>query len=303
MKRWRISVLFFLLMPLACNKSLQIDVPSAQPVLVLNGQWQQAQQFIVRLTRSRGINDPVDTGSSLIRTYEVKNAFITIKQNNVVIDTLKYDSINFRYINKNKKTILSANYEVDASVNGFTDVSASGALPSLMTINTTLLQKNAAYDAAGNIMDKISFNFTDATASTDYYLIRIHRSDGSYANCINTTDTDFEKMIFNNPFTTQTCIDGNKLLLSDIHFSGQTKKVEVFVSDDQMTTGFTSGRVRRPYIELLHITRDYFNYIKTVNDYDIAKDNPFAEPTNVFQNVKNGYGFFTAYSIAVDTLR
>ena len=97
-------------MPTACNKSIEIDVPSQTPVLVLNAQWQQSQLFSLRLTRSRGINDPVDTGSNLIRTYEIKNAFITIKQNNVVIDTLKYDSLNFRYINKTKKTIIGNTY-------------------------------------------------------------------------------------------------------------------------------------------------------------------------------------------------
>ena len=303
MKRWRIHILFFLLLILACSKSLQIDVPSLSPVLVLNGQWQQGQQFIVRLTRSRGINDPVDTGSSLIRTYEVKNAFITIKQNNLVIDTLKYDSVNFRYINKIKKTILNATYEVDASVSGFTSITASNPLYSVMTVANTTLQRNAAFDASGNVMDKISFSFIDNASSTDYYLIRIHKSDGSYTSCINTTDTDFENMIFNNPFTTQTCIDGNKLLLSDKNFNGKTKNIVVYVSDDQMVTGFSSGRVRRPFIDLLHITKDYFAYIKTVNNYDITQTNPFAEPANVFSNVQNGYGLFTAYSIAVDTLR
>jgi hypothetical protein len=63
------------------------------------------------------------------------------------------------------------------------------------------------------------------------------------------------------------------------------------------------GRRMKPTVELLSINEDYFRYIKSVNSYDNALDNPFAEPVNVFSNIKNGYGFFTTFAIAVDTLR
>ena len=303
MRKWLYYIILFLLMPTACNKSIEIDVPSQTPVLVLNAQWQQAQLFSLRLTRSRGINDPVDTGSNLIRTYEIKNAFITIKQNNVVIDTLKYDSLNFRYINKTKKTIIGNTYQVDAAVPSYSSISAVSPLNSLMTISNTQLKRAIGYNSYGDLIDQISFSFNDNSSSTDYYLIRIHKSDGNYADCIGTTDTDFEKMIFNSPYTTETCIDGNKLLLSDQNFNGQTKKIVVTLASNQMDITFIPGKTRRPYIELLHITEDYFKYIKSYNDYDISSLNPFAEPTNVYKNVKNGYGFFTAFSIATDTLR
>lgn len=290
-------------MQLACNKNIQIDVPSQQPVLVLNGQWQQSQLFNIRLTRSRGINDPVDTGSNLIRTYEVKNAFVVVKQNSIVIDTLKYDSTNFRYINKSKKTLLNNVYEIDASVNGFASVSATSLLYSTITIITPKINRAMGYNAYGELVDEVSFSFNDNVSSTDYYLVRVHKADGSYADCIGTTDTDFEKMIFNSPFTTETCIDGNKLLLSDKNFNGQTKKIVLHIANNQMGEVLFAGKMRRPYIDLLHITKDYFNYIKSYNDYDISSLNPFAEPTNLYSNVKNGYGFFTAFSIVTDTLR
>jgi len=290
-------------MQVACNKSIQIDVPAQQPVLVLNGQWQQAQLFNVRLTRSRGINDPVDTGINLIKTYEVKNAFITVKQNNIVIDTLKYDSLYFRYINRSKKTILNNTYEINVSVKGFTSINAASILNSTVAVSNPKINRAVGYNAYGELVDEVSFSFADNVVSTDYYLIRVHKADGSYTDCIGTTDTDFEKMIFNSPFTTETCIDGNKLLLSDKNFNGQTKKIVLHIANSQMDEVLFAGKIRRPYVDLLHITKDYFNYIKSYNDYDISSLNPFAEPTNVYSNVKNGYGFFTAFSIVTDTLR
>ena len=136
------------------------------------------------------------TGSNIIRTYEIKNAFITIKQNNVVIDTLKYDSLNFRYINKTKKTIIGNTYQVDAAVPSYSSISAISPLNSLMTISNTQLKRAIGYNSYGDLIDQISFSFNDNSSSTGYYLIRIHKSDGNYADCIGTTDTDFEKMIF-----------------------------------------------------------------------------------------------------------
>lgn len=305
MKKWILYILLLILLPIACNKETEIAVPSQTSVLVMNGQWQQQSLFILRLTRSRGISDLFDTGSNLIRTYEVKNALVTVKENNVIMDTLVYDSANFRYINSHLtiRTKLNAVYIVDASLKGFLPVNATSPLYSVMAISNTQLKRNAGFNAGGAAIDQIAFSFIDDGSKTDYYLIRIKRADGSFANCINTADQDFEKMVFNNPFTTEPCIDGNKLLLSDKNFNGLTKKIVVTVSNDQMNSFVFAGKIKRPFIELLHITEDYFKYIKSNNSYDVASANPFAEPTNIYGNIKNGYGFFTAYSYASDTLR
>ncbi len=75
------------------------------------------------------------------------------------------------------------------------------------------------------------------------------------------------------------------------------------VSDDQMADIPSSGgAIGHPSVELLHITGDFFKYIKSANDYDISNANPFAEPINLYSNILNGYGFFTAYSLAADSL-
>lgn len=303
MKKWLAQCLIILSLSLACNKATEIDVPGQKPLLVINGQWRQNNMFMLRLTRSRGITDPFDTGAALFSTYEVKNALVTIRENNIVVDTLKYDTMNFIYSSiHNKRTKLNAVYTVNSSFTGFTSVTVTSPLLSLMTISGTQLKSGVSYNALGDLMDEISFSFADDESQMDYYLIRVKKGDGSYAECINTADQDFEKLIFNNPFTTETCLDGDKLLLSDKNFNGKTKKIILSVSTDQMQDMLISGRIRHPYIELLHITQDFFKYIKTNNNYDVAGINPFAEPANIYSNITNGYGFFTAYSVATDSL-
>ena len=59
----------------------------------------------------------------------------------------------------------------------------------------------------------------------------------------------------------------------------------------------------RATVGLLHINKDYFKYLKSLNTYENVQDNPFAEPVNLYSNVKNGYGFFTTYAMAIDSIR
>ena len=46
-------------------------------------------------------------------------------------------------------------------------------------------------------------------------------------------------------------------------------------------------------ILLLSITPDYYNYWKSVESHYENRNNPFAEPTNVYENVEGGIGIFT----------
>ncbi|WP_410963591.1 DUF4249 family protein, partial [Salmonella sp. SAL4455] len=48
----------------------------------------------------------------------------------------------------------------------------------------------------------------------------------------------------------------------------------------------------KAYVNVLRITEDYFKFVKSYSVYYNSSDNPFAEPSNVYTNVKNGYGIF-----------
>jgi len=92
-----IHIAIGLLFIIACNDKTTVTVPSQAPVLVINAQWLQSQNFLVKLSKSRSVLDPRDT-SNLLNAYTVKNGLVLVKENNIVIDTLKYDSVNYRYI-------------------------------------------------------------------------------------------------------------------------------------------------------------------------------------------------------------
>ena len=92
--------------------------------------------------------------------------------------------------------------------------------------------------------------------------------------------------------------------MSDVNFNGRQKQVRLFV-ESSLLQDYTAmdGRVHRPYVKVSRITEDYFRYVKSYHTYYNASGNPFAEPVNVFSNIKNGFGNFSAYSSVTDTLR
>ena len=51
-----------------------------------------------------------------------------------------------------------------------------------------------------------------------------------------------------------------------------------------------------PGLQVLHISEAYYEYLKTARLHDESRENPFAEPLNVYGNVENGYGIFAGYS-------
>ncbi len=55
-------------------------------------------------------------------------------------------------------------------------------------------------------------------------------------------------------------------------------------------------------VNLLSVSEEMFEYITSRNKYDMAIENPLAEPVNVYSNIKNGFGFFSAFSASTDSV-
>jgi hypothetical protein len=109
--------------------------------------------------------------------------------------------------------------------------------------------------------------------------------------------------VYDDPLYGDDCILSDRILLSDINFNGSTKTIIFYMESGPLDPQTSPSGIRRATVELLHINNDYFKYIKSLNSYENAVDNPFAEPVNLFSNAKNGYGLFTTYGIAVDSIR
>ncbi|MFT3846509.1 MAG: DUF4249 domain-containing protein [Lacibacter sp.] len=287
---------------LSCERTIEIDVPEQTSRLVINGQWPQNRFFSVHISKSFTITDSFSYNTSSIR-YLVKNAFVLVKENGTPVDTLKWDSLNIRYSSTKKRTKLDSSYSIEVSAPGFVTATASSSMPAFIRPSKIAIKKDVRTSSDDQLQSEVAVTFTDFPSS-NYYLFRFRTIKGGIS-CINTNDNVVEKTGLSDPFDTDHCFSGNKLLVKDETFNGKEKTIVFYVNTADLLPAVdpVSRRTVRPWLEMMHIHKDYFNYIKSVNIYDDVNGNPLAEPVNVVSNVRNGYGFFSVYTLSVDTLR
>lgn len=285
----------------ACERDVDVKLPPHDKKLVVHAQQAQDRFFQIRIGHSLGITEPVNYQNN--EQYNVPDAQVLLKQNGAVWDTLHYNTVSRAY-EGSKPALLGYRYDVEAAAPGFDKAEGSSAFPPLVRPFRVQLKRNVRVEQDRGPQDEISVTFADDGAATNQYLFRIRRAGGSFADCVFTNDKDVERLVYSEPFYTSECLDGDRLLVSDKNFNGATKTIVFYVNTYEMEAyADQQGNTLRPVLELLHINDDYFRYMKSVNAYDNAQDNPFAEPTNIITNVKNGYGFFTTFAQAADTLQ
>ncbi len=65
---------------------------------------------------------------------------------------------------------------------------------------------------------------------------------------------------------------------------------------------FNSMQGKKIHFELYSLDKNFYLYSKSYQEQIKASYTPFAQPVNVYTNVKNGYGLFGSYSIYNDLL-
>ena len=302
MKKFIISNLIAGFILSACEKDVAVQIPAHKSRLVVNGEVAQNELFMIRVSRSVGIDEPIPQNST--EAFNVINARVLLKQNGVIVDSLNYNNTNKRYEGTKVRAMIGNTYTVVATAPAFGEAEATSYLPSLIRQTHLAIGRKVRTNEHGQPLDEVTITFKDDVSTKDHYLIRIKGAYGQYVFCARTNDKDIERPVSTDPFSTDDCLGGNELLFSDNNFNGTTKTIVFNIFSTELNE-YTDrqGNTLRPTIELLHVTSDYFKNFKSLHTYNNTSDNPFAEPVNVFTNIKNGYGFFTTYAMAVDTLR
>ena len=85
-------------------------------------------------------------------------------------------------------------------------------------------------------------------------------------------------------------LQGAAPFFKDTLFDGEAHEIEL------------TGSIYRPsgdhrlYLQVLHISGTYYEWLKSARLHDDTRENVFAEPLSVRGNVENGYGIFAGYS-------
>lgn len=308
MKRIILPVAGLVCLLMACEKTIKVDIPERDSRLVINGLLEKNQLLEVKVGKSRGVLEPINNLQPLPEQYTVTTAEVVMYENNVAIDTLVYQPASYSYKTVHNKTVSNGStYTVKVNAPGFVMAEATSQQPSQSVIAETNIIRHIRNNAEGLPIDEINIKLDDPAGEKNFYLVQVISIyyAGSWTFCIGTKDKDIEAMgDETDPMEQDECFNSFNLLMKDVNFNGTRKHLKLTARSDMLQERTEpSGNIVRPYVKVYRITEEQFKFLKSYYTHVIAGDNPFAEPSNVFSNVRNGYGIFALSTVAIDTLR
>ena len=292
----------------SCEKPINVRIPLTSSKLFINSFTQVGNIFEANVGKTVNVLAARDTN-----TYTMNNALVQLYVNNIITDTLIYNSVSKNYIAKNNTTPSPGNtYLLKAIASGYDTAEAETITPAAMLIQHITRRVKARKDPAGEDMDEIKIAFQDDGSEANYYLFSIklpiygNDTSATYSGfgCLNSGDADIERSNINDPTTIDNCIY-SEFFMTDKNFNGRLKEISLFMlsrySEPFLNTA--NNKTYNAIIELNSITYNYYKYRKSRDTYINNDDNPFSEPVLIYSNVKNGYGIFSSSNLARDTIR
>lgn len=301
--RYFILSVFALFLLASCEKDIKVVVPPHESKLVVNSITMEGDTIEVMVGKSVGVNDYNYKRSQLITDA---NVVLTVDG---VAQALTYDVISGTYRSKAVAEKGKA-YLLKVSAKGYQDVEASTYVPALVSITSAGVINNARNTTSNGPQDELKLKFTDPAAASDYYVLRILPGQDysiqdsiygyqnySYSTCVTSSDPSIEDQ-YGDPLSGDECMNSSEILFGDGLFNGKEKELKVYIYSGffQSYAITANGDTLKPVVELWHISEGYYKYMKTVRYSMNNEGNPFAEPTSVYTNIKNGYGIFSMMS-------
>ena len=288
-----IGVLFFC----SCEKVIPFEGNVTIPKLVVNSIFQSDSTFKVHLSSSKSV---IDTSSY----KNIEDAVVAIKLNNGnIIENLIHTTNGF-YVGE---FYPSANqiYNLSVSHPNFSDVRSTDSLPTPITINS--IDTLSITDPINGDRLEITLNFSDPGNIQNYYLIETYVV-GLYSEIYNLDTLEYE-LDTNQQYmflTDEVFQDGGSPwkeqgLFNDLLFNGQNKSLKIEIPNDDYKG--SEGDYQWSYetislrIYLHNISPSYYYYRTSLELYQNASGNPFAQPVQVFSNIENGFGVFAGSQV------
>lgn len=294
--------LFFLLsvslIYISCEKVIPFEGDVNTPKLVINSVFESDSTFKVHVSSSRSV---IDTSSF----ENIDDAVVTIKDGNGnVIEVLNH-VVNGFYKGQvlpeeNTTYILKVNHP------NYADITASDSLPSPIIINS--VDTSTILDPINGNRLRISMNFDDPENNQNYYLLETY-SVNEYLIVENLDTVEYEldttkqfMVLTDEVFQNGGSPWRDQGLFNDLLFNGQNKTLEIEIpnenwsgSEDGYDWSYKTLTLR---LYLHNITISYYYYRTSLELFQNASGNPFAQPVQVYSNIENGFGVFAGSQIS-----
>lgn len=294
--------LFFLLsvslIYISCEKVIPFEGDVNTPKLVINSVFESDSTFKVHVSSSRSV---IDTSSF----ENIDDAVVTIKDGNGnVIEVLNH-VVNGFY----KGQVLpeeNTTYILEVNHPNYAKITASDSLPSPIIINS--VDTSTILDPINGNRLRISMNFDDPENNQNYYLLETY-SVNEYLIVENLDTIEYEldttkqfMVLTDEVFQNGGSPWRDQGLFNDLLFNGQNKTLEIEIpnenwsgSEDGYDWSYKTLTLR---LYLHNITISYYYYRTSLELFQNASGNPFAQPVQVYSNIENGFGVFAGSQIS-----
>lgn len=299
-----IGLFIFICLSFACEKIIYFDVDAQTDKLVLNCVLTTSGNTNAKVSLSK---DPLDYSNTI---EYVDNATVSLYKNNSFLSFLLFDSIAQNY--PIDSALISAQaddvFNIEVEVDGKDPISAELKIPPSVPIlsaeiidTINVYSFGFLYDSLGvpvfyedsipNYLIEITFQ---DNIGANYYSLQTKYID-NISNVITCFKTEDPVFTFDNSFGFSSdekdylnfC---SEVLFSDITFEATTKSMRIFLP--VINADFFPGAAYQ--IILDHASKEYYQYVTSVNLQNATSDDPFANIVSVPSNISGGFGIFTA---------
>lgn len=288
----------------ACESTLTIDLPLEPVRIVALCNFTTDRPFQVTVSKSKALSDDSD--------FEYPSeATVAIYKDSVLLEYLHFVSATdggIPYWIGSSNPEPGIRYELRVSVPGIPDVYAESFLPqpvSLLPINVDNLSLKPIFidSLHKEYYVPIELHIPPFLQNNQYYSMRIYHEIEDIETVDGNTvvvSRHFENTnLFPNKITSSFLhpIYDNSYLVDHKYWG-----VNNFSLPLQLLIPYRidTQRPTKVYIEWRTVTEDYYRYYFSVSRQ--SPDIPFSEPAAVYNNVRDGYGNFSGYSVYRDSI-
>lgn len=316
------KLIFIILVGLAfgsCDKwfnglEIELDLPEHDPILAVYSYVNAGDELLTfRVGKSVGVlanENPELIDSATIQLYKNGLLELELQSSPILVvdtpyiytdpDTTIYFIDSF-YVYGQPLDMPFADtpdeYELVVTSPGYPDVRATQVMPRKAEIlgATNEIGGYNGGDFFGEDLDEVRLTIKDPAGEENFYAISVEYLDTSQGQNI-WYDTWLQSI-------DPAAEEGNEgPIFSDLSFDGEqyTFRIGVWIND------FPSGNnpnITKFRIKVVSITKDYYTFSRSLNQYWNANGNPFAEPVLLYSNFENGLGLFSlqqSTSIEID---
>ena len=268
------------------STTLEVDPPTHVDRIVVHAFASATESNIkIKVSKSVALDQDADA--------EVNNAEIVLSssvgQSTIIpLDVFSLFPFNYYLEFEDDYFIPGESYTLTVKVDGFEDVTSVQQVPKAVEITSLEFYEDGGINNEGDERSGVDFEFTDPMEE-NYYEVAVLIDGNLSGNPFTAFSTYLESLDPN----THRGFSFENLLVDDASYNGALKKISVQVYP---TTTFQAES--KFFFQWRSITKDFYQYSRTLKRFQESQDNPFASPVQIYNNMENGIGIF---SISTET--